>query len=319
MANEIEKPLYTVVLTHDVDVIALEDIPVSSRSFWGFPYRCIMQNLRRARKGDMSLVEYLGSCAWGVGCLLTKVGIVPDPYLASFHRMISIERDYGVRSTLFLMPFAGKSGHISDGSRAPSKRRAHYELEEWRDFFALLGAQGWELGCHGIDCHMSPESAKLEYQRMANMFGPRPMGLRMHWLVSNSHLMANAKAAGFMYDSTTGYNEDAGYPKEWARPFIDHRTGLPIVPLHIQDSAILGEWRLGLSRQDAISKINDIMDEAARQRGVLTVLWHTNSFGPPRYWGQVYVHIIKRALSDGARIVRACDVVSEEVDATWNA
>ena len=296
------------MLTHDVDVMSLREVSLRSRTFWGFPYRCTVENFRRLRNGDMKLGEYIGSVAWAIGALFTKVGIGPDPWLSSFRRMIEIERYYNVRSTLFLIPFKARPGHLSDGTLALPKRSAHYQLETWQDYLVSLQRDGWELGCHGIDCHMGPEHAREEYLRIANMFSSEVVGLRMHWLVTSARLTYNAVHAGFAYDSTTGYNEGAGYPEEWIKPYRDAATGMPIVPLHVQDSALLGEWRLGMRRKEATGRINEILDQAAERQGVVTVLWHSNSFGPPRYWSDVYVCILERALRDGARIVRACDV-----------
>lgn len=303
---------YTVVLTHDLDTVGLREIPLSSRTFWGFPYRCIVENARRLKKGDMDFQEYLGSFAWGISSLGIKLGIVRDPWLKSFQRMIELEESLGVRSTLFVMPFHDEPGHLGDGSVAPAKRSAHYRLEEWGEYLRRLADRGWELACHGIDCHVSAEAARREYLRCCKAFGSTSVGLRMHWLTRTDDLWNNAKTAGFAYDASLGWNDQIGFPEGRDRPFEDEVSGLPVIPLNIQDSAILAEQRLGLTRREAFEMIDRVMDTAHERQAVLTVLWHSNSFGPPRYWEEPYAKIIKRAKSDGARITRACDVLRED-------
>ena len=272
---------YTVVLTHDLDTIGLREIPLSSRTFWGFPYRCTIENARRFRNGDMDFRDYLGSFAWGVSTFGVKLGIVPDPWFRSFERMVEIEESLGVRSTLFVMPFHDEPGHLEDGSVAPAKRSAHYRIEEWGEYLRRLAGRGWELACHGIDCHVSSEAARREYLRCCEVFRSTSVGLRMHWLVRTDALRSNAKTAGFAYDATFGWNDQVGFPGDRDRPFEDEVSGLPVIPLNIQDSALFAEPCLSCTRREAFEIIQGIMDEAQKRQAVLTVLWHSNSFGPP--------------------------------------
>ncbi len=310
--NRADAP-YTVVLTHDFDSIELKELPLTSRTFWGFPYRCAFTNLRRFCRRGMSLVEYCDSLMWGLSTPLVKLGIRPDPWLSAIHKLIELEESLGVRSTLFLMPFHNEAGHLPDGTGAPGKRAAHYRLEHWAECLRSLAQNGWELACHGIDAHVSIEAARREYVRCSEIFGSSHVGLRMHWLVSTDRLWPNAKAAGFAYDATFGWNDRIGFPEDKDRPFIDPSSGLPVVPLHIQDSALLGEWRLGMTRREASRAIHRVMDEAARREAILTVSWHENTFGPPWYWEDPYVELVTRAKLDGARIARICDVLPGDV------
>jgi hypothetical protein len=302
---------YSLVLTHDVDDFSLREIPVSSRTFWGFAYRNITMNFRRYRRGDLDMQNYLKSLGWACATPLVKAGIVCDPWLSSFRDMIEIERSYGVRSTLFFISIPRDPGHNPDGTNAPSKRSGYYRLEDWKQHLLKLHSDGWELGVHGIDCHVSVESARRELYAFSQVLGINSPGLRMHWLYSTDSLRENAKKAGFAYDSTLGWNDRIGFPEGRLQPFIDRETGLPILPLNIQDAALLGEWRQGLNGSEAWQKVSILMDEAKKIRGVLTILWHSTSYGPPRFWSDIYVRILEKALNDGARIIRAIDAVQE--------
>lgn len=302
---------YTVVLSHDIDAITLRELPIVSKTFWGFPYRSSLTNFSRYRRGDLSLRQYVGSLMWAFAGPLAKLGVVMDPWYESFLDMIAIEREYGVRSTLFLISIPAFAGHQPDGSPAPLKRSGYYRLQDWSKYLLQLHAEGWELGVHGVDCHISPESARVELDAFSHTLGIQAPGLRMHWLYSSDSLRINARKAGFSYDSTLGWNDRIGFPEGRYRPFIDDASGLPIVPLNIQDGALLGEWRQGLTSGEAWQQISNLMDEAKRVGAVLTVLWHSSSFGPPRFWRDTYLRILDKALHDGAQIARAMDVVKE--------
>lgn len=225
--------------------------------------------------------------------------------------MIDLERKYGVRSTLFLVSLPGTAGHTPDGHPAPANRSAYYNLEDWKEKLLTLRAEGWELGVHGIDCHISVDSARVEREAFSRVLGIESPGLRMHWLYKSNLLRSNAKKAGFAYDSTLGWNDKIGFPEGHYTPFIDEASGLPIVPLNIQDGALLPDWKQGLSSREVWEKISALMHEAKEHRAVLTVLWHSHSFGVPRFWKDTYVRILEKALADGARILRAIDVVEE--------
>lgn len=299
------------MLTHDVDVITLREVPLTSRTFWGFSYRSTVVNAGRVLSKDLSLVQYFDSLVWSALSPICKAGLIRDPWYNSFLRMIDLEREYGVRSTLFLISLYGAAGHTPDGRPAPSNRSAHYRLEDWREKLLTLRAEGWELGVHGIDCHISVESARAEREAFSRVLGVESPGLRMHWLYRSNSLRSNAKKAGFAYDSSLGWNDKVGFPEGHYAPFIDRASGLPVVPLNIQDGALLGDWRQGLSSREAWKRISALMCEARERRAVLTVLWHSNSFGVPRFWEDTYVRILEKALADGARILRAIDVVEE--------
>lgn len=301
---------YSVVLTHDIDAMSLREIPICSRTFWGFPYRGIIVNTQRFVRRDLSFAEYGRSLSVSIMSPAVKAGLVRDPLLSSFERMIKMEREYGVRSTMFLIPLSRYRGHVIDCSEARPQRQSYYQLPYWADRFRSLERDGWELAVHGLDAHISTDCARAELESFSRHFHDCP-GLRMHWLYSSDNLRTNAKQAGYSYDSTLGWNDKIGFPDGHFGPFIDGNSGLPVLPINVQDGALLGEWRQGLSRARAWLEIERLMNQAAEKRAVVTILWHSHSFGPPRYWERVYRYIIEKALRDGARVIRAIDAVKE--------
>jgi len=302
---------YTLVLTHDIDVITLQEIPMSCRTFWGFPYRAVCANFFRAVSGDISLGQYLEAIMWSLGIPLIKMRVMPDPWYRSFQTMIEIERSHNVRSTLFLMTRDRVGGHVARGKAAPSNRSCFYRLDDWKGLFAELQLQGWELAVHGLDCHLSTEAASAEREVFSRTFGIERPGLRMHWLYRSPSLWWNAASAGYAYDSTLGWNDRIGFPEGRTKPWVDENSSLPILPLNVQDGAVLRDGVRADRGEDAWRRISAVIDKAAETQGVVTVLWHSNSFGPPRFWQDTYIRILERALNDGARILRAGDVVGE--------
>ena len=64
-----------------------------------------------------------------------------------------------------------------------------------------------------------------------------------------------------------------------------------------------------MNDDEAYRTCNEILDQALRYGGVVTVLWHSDCLAAPRDWRDVYTGIITRAKSDNAWITRAIDIV----------
>lgn len=301
------KPPYILVLTHDVELLSLRELPWYSRTLWGFVLRLIGENFARALCKEISLSQYLRSFLSGFFVPLAKVGLMTDPVEQSFKLMLGIERKHAVRSTLYFITKSRYPGRRPNGQKAPSNRAAYYRLESLRVMLRRLQAQGWEIGVHGIDSYCDIEAARREFQTMSNILGHREIGHRSHWLYSKGHRSYNIlRDAGFAYDASYGSNSDIGWPggKIWPfRPFASH--GFAVLPLAVQDGALLCPSNQGLRADEAWNRISELIREAKQRGGILTVLWHTHSFSAPRYWGPIYERAVLQAKADGAPIVTA--------------
>jgi hypothetical protein len=307
-----KKAPYILVLTHDIDALSLKELPLRGRTFWGFIYRSLIVNFRRFLRCDLGIREYLQSLMCVLLLPLIKLGLAKDPWRESLHRMLKIEKQYGVRSTLFFIPISRTPGHTPEGKQAPSNRAAYYDLQAYASLLQRLVREGWEVGVHGIDAYRDLESAKAELQAICRLLpGINKVGIRIHWLY---HLGAETwkilEAAGYAYDATFGWNDRIGFPEGQYRPFRPKGiSNLVVLPLNIQDGALLGEWRQFLSNKEAWEQVECLLTEAKKVGAVVTVLWHNNSFATPRFWGWLYERILERAQQDGAYICRAIDVV----------
>jgi len=301
---------YWLVLTHDIDVMSLKELPITGRTFWGFTYRCLVGNFFRFVKKKISLLQYLDSLKTFLFIPAIKLGLAKDPLKGSIQVMLDIERKYGVRSTLYFVPYAKRAGHKPDGKLAPSNRCVYYELADYKDLLVKLEEDGWEVGVHGIDAYHTLKDAQTEIQVIKDMLPEKKkIGIRIHWLYhKGQESWQILDSAGYYYDATLGWNDRIGYPEGIYRPFKPKNvSNLTVLPLNIQDGALLIYQKL--SFDEAWIQIKDILEKASQKQAVVTVLWHNNSYVVYRYWTDLYKKIIEQAISDGAEIIRAVDAV----------
>ncbi|MEO0081663.1 MAG: hypothetical protein ABIL25_05135 [candidate division WOR-3 bacterium] len=304
---------YTLVLTHDVDRLSLRSMPLLGREQLALLRALLLGNLLRWLRGRLDIWDYLWSLVVAVSLPLVLLRLVPDPLERSIELVTTLEDDYGARSTFFFIPLANEPGHVTSDTPAVKHRAASYRLAEHARLVRALVAGGWEVGVHGIDCHISPVPAARERDELAALVGPDyPIGVRMHWLFSSPVLYRNLAQAGYVYDATLGSNDEIGFPEGRYKPFRDDATGLIIVPLCIQDVTLLREDHMNLEPEQAWRRITMVLTKAREHRAVVTVLWHNDSFLPPRCWGGLYRRLLERARDDGARILSIQELLRDE-------
>jgi hypothetical protein len=64
------------------------------------------------------------------------------------------------------------------------------------------------------------------------------------------------------------------------------------LPLHVQDTSLFYPGRMHLSEDQAWETCERVQESAAAHGGVLTLSWHTRSFGPERLWGAFYKRLL---------------------------
>jgi len=302
---------YTLVLTHDVDHLCMRRIRPFSRRHLALVKDLVARNFVRLVFGRISLADYAASLELALELPLVMLGLVPDPWEESIEAITRLEEEFGFRSTFFFMPFADEAGHTPAGLPAPVHRASNYRLADYRNLLGSLVERGWEVGLHGIDCHTGEAAARREKAELARVLGAQPAGCRMHWLYSTERLNQHLKDAGFAYNATLGYNDRVGFPDGRARPYVEMESGLAILPLAIQDCALLRADHANLAPQAAWDRISRILESARASGAVVTVLWHNDSFVPPRCWHRLYRRLLEQARADNACVVRSMDVVNE--------
>lgn len=305
-------PPYSLVLTHDIDQMSLVELPRKGRKLLGFFYRCLAHNLYRAARGKIHLGDYLHSLRACLQTIPVIVGLGSDVWARSLEEMVILEDRLGVRSTLFFITVPREPGVIPGTlQRAPPNRAAFYRLVDHSSLLSSLVRGGWEIGVHGINAWRSEADASQELNALRSLLPDQQhVGIRMHWLYSMAGMWRHLEVAGFAYDATLGWNDRIGFPEGRYRPFQpDGSQGFVLLPLNIQDGALLRDDYAGLTVKGAWRAMLGLLETAKAKRAVVTVLWHNTSFAPPRLWGGLYERLIKQAQDDGAKIMTAIQAV----------
>ena len=310
---------YAMTLTHDIDILSLKEMPVG-RTFLGYFYRSSVLNWKRWRAGKVQTSEHFRAIWEMVRTWAAKAGLGQDVWQRALPTLLELEKRLGVRSSLYFMPFPEKPGILpeplrkdkdKDRESAPTNRASFYDVTKYRGLLNSLEESGWEVGVHGIDAWHDVQAARAEHDRVGCLAGQDEIGVRMHWLYFQSPAsFKSLEEGGFQYDSTFGFNEVVGFRAGTLQPYhpLNCQT-LWELPLHIQDGALMGEEHLDLNRADALRKAKPILEFAKRFGGVVSLLWHNQSFTAPRFWGEVYERLIAQGRTDGAWIAVPRDVL----------
>jgi hypothetical protein len=280
---------FIVCLTHDVDDPCIR-LHRFDHTLLGFLYRALVGSVLNVCRRRISMATLARNVRAVLALPLVHLGWTRD-YWSNFDRYLDIER--GLGSTFFFLPSKGRPGRTVDGT-APRKRAGVYEIDDLRDSARTLVAAGCDVGVHGIDAWVDPVSAAQESARVSSVIGVPATGVRMHWLYWNERSPEHLEGAGFAYDSSFGYNQTVGFRSGTLQAFKPITAGrLLELPLHIMDTALFYPAYLDLSERAAHSVVTQIIEEAARHGGAVTINWHDRSLGPERLWDHFYVKLIE--------------------------
>ena len=284
---------FTVCLTHDIDFLRLSDHKFDHTMF-GFLYRALFRSFFNFLNGKISLTKLLRN--WSAVCLLPGVylGIVND-YFFQFEKYLEVEKD--LISTFFILPFKNRPGTDNTG-QIHRARAARYDINDIEPEIKKLIAAGREIALHGIDAWRDASKGREELQRIARVTGTNRVGIRSHWLYQCEQSPQHLEEAGFVYDSSVGYNETIGYRSGTTQIFRPSGAKkLLEIPLHIMDTALFYTGRMDLAEPQAMALVEGMLGNAQRFGGVLTINWHDRSMGPERLWDTFYESMIARLKS----------------------
>ncbi len=278
---------FFVCLTHDVDFLWIRRHRFD-HTLAGFLYRASIGSLLDAARGRRSWRHALKNLGAVLRLPWIHLGLARD-YWDDFEAYRNIEGSHP--STFFIIPFKHRAGEKVNLPHA-KRRAAPYDIGDLGDRLAFLDREGCEIGLHGIDAWHCPEAAKREAERIRRYTGRRRLGVRMHWLCYDGKSPAILEQAGIDYDASFGYNETVGYRAGTGQPFrppgAQHLLELP---LHIQDVALFLP-QVAPTPQQAWERCREMVEHAQKHGGVLTLLWHTRSLSPERFWGDFYRDVI---------------------------
>ena len=296
---------FAVCLTHDIDFVGIRNHKFD-HSMWGFLYRSTVGAAVNVCRRRISVVRLLAIWRAALSLPLVYLGWMKD-FWEPFSWYLRVED--GLPATYFMIPVKRRSGEHVTGPGA-SRRAAAYDVNDVRDSVATLLGAGCEVGVHGIDAWHSVEKGRVERAKVEAVTRESQTGVRMHWLLHRPETPSVLDEAGYVYDSTSGYNETVGYRNGTTQVFrpLGVKTLLEL-PLHIQDGALFYPKRLDLSEAEAERRCVEMIDIARQFGGVLTVLWHDRSHGPERFWGDFYVKLVHELTTCDAWFGTAAQVV----------
>src|SRR5581483_3137203 len=122
---------------------------------------------------------------------------------------------------------------------------------------------------------------------------------------------AALESAGFNYDSSVGFNNTVGFRAGTTQVYKPLTSShLLELPLHIMDTALFYPTYLNLRPAEAMNQVKEIIANAVRFGGCVTINWHDRSISPERCWDGFYKELIRELEANGAWFATAEQVVS---------
>lgn len=273
---------FAVCLTHDVD----EVYPPLNHA--------LLSSLHYLK--DLNFTGIRNQFFWKID------GKQSSPYI-NFQEIMALEERYDAKSTFYFI------------AAERDFRRFRYKIEDLEDDLGRIADRGWDVGLHGsYYAYNDLIEMKREKARLEKTLGREVIGYRNHYLrfrvPETWELLAKA---GFRYDTTLGYSDAVGFRGGMCHPFrpYDLNSEKPIdileIPLCIMDTALFDlEKRTG----SMWKTIENLMKVAEKYGGVLTLLWHNDTFSSPFKGSlcRLYIKALAHAKEKGAWITSADEI-----------
>lgn len=227
-----------------------------------------------------------------------------NPYW-QFEDIMALEDDLGVRSAFYVL---NEPHLLAKGPRAwlnPADWVQHlgrYDVEA-RSLGRTLRAletNDWEVGLHGsYRSYDDRDRLSHEKQVLEDRLERPVVGGRQHYLnLSIPETWRHHAAIGLRYDASLGSRESCGFRFGYRprRPFDDDFV---VFPLTVMDQALPDPGR---DFEAAWETCTALLEEAARNGAVMSVLWHPRFFSDEDFPGysRLYRRLIERAQELGA-------------------
>lgn len=215
----------------------------------------------------------------------------------NFEKLTELEDKYGVRSTFFYLietiPF--DLFKPSEWNLALGR----YDIRDKRILTAIetLKKGGWEIGLHGsYNSYKDLNLLKWEKKTLEEAAGLEVTGIRQHYLNMNNDTWQIQKDAGFLYDTTLGYNNTIGFMDGKVAPFSpfhDHFVEFPMTMMDFCFNAEKDKWKL----------TEKITSQAEENDGIIVLNWHPDNLDEGDFPGffRDYENLIQFYKEKGAR------------------
>jgi hypothetical protein len=303
---------FAVCLTHDVDV-------VSNRS-------TVRQALRHAVAGldrgspRRDLLRYARPPVRAARAFRGGISASP-PLEQTLELSTGLESRYDATASYFFTVLPSGRGSRYDCSYALSDSCTFRGSRTTvADVIRTLAEEGFDVGLHGSYYSAVKDGLLIaERETLERAIGIAPTTTRQHFLHWQIALTPRLQeAAGFVADSTLGFNRMAGYRASTTLPFrpfdvtADRKVALLEVPLVVEDTAVLGPIavRGGESPQDTV---RTFVDTAIEVGGAVTLLFHPDKLNLPE-WFALYEWSLSYAAEAGGWLTSLA-----ELERWWTA
>lgn len=237
---------FAVCLTHDIDVV-YESIPSKSLSA-----------LRHIRQGNLKESSHS----------IAQMHSKKKPFW-NFSAIMDLEQKYGAKSTFFFM------------AESPGEQNYSYKIEDLESEIGNIVERGWEVGLHGgHSTYLNAHEMKEKKERLEKVTHKPVLGYRNHYLrFKVPDTWECLSKAGFLYDSTLGYADCAGFRNGMCHPFrpfnlnTNNEINILEIPLVVMDDT-LDQKYMRLDSRGKWELIKMLIDRVAACQGVFTLLWH---------------------------------------------
>ena len=289
---------FAICLTHDVDQVGYNSLTLGLRNAQrALGEKAILQPARSVLGGARDSLRYRG----------------PNSP-CNFEQWLKVEDEVNARSSFYFIPFF-KERHKWDSAYSFNDRVVFNGKRAMvSEMMREMRSGGWEVGLHG-SYYSFNDVARLSAERQAVESAVRGKitGGRQHYLhLKVPDTWRAQQAASLEYDTTLGYNEEIGHRAGIALPFTvydldqDQELALIEIPLTIQDNVLVNYLRLDLN--GALKRCISIIDEVASVGGVVTLLWHPNSYSNRELW-TAYRELLSYSESKGAWLTSASNII----------
>ena len=210
----------------------------------------------------------------------------------NFDTILDIEKKYNAFSSFYFLPQQGKVGNW---------KNADYNIsaKDIQQTILSLKENGCEVAVHGsFGTHDNSDNLKIDIERV----GHKPIiGNRFRFLMYEPEKSVGVlEDCNIKYDTTIGFSEHIGFRRGICFPFYlwnfqkNEISSVIEFPLLVMDGSLANKKYMGISIDESLAKVSELIDEVRKFDGVFTVLWHNTYFSDYKYtgWRDVYDDIL---------------------------
>ncbi|MBN2239275.1 MAG: polysaccharide deacetylase family protein [Dehalococcoidales bacterium] len=263
---------FAVCLTHDIDYVRFSLVSMGKE---------VLSNIVSGR-----FLTAINKACTGFGTFALSAFDKNANPSRNIESIIRTEKKYGAKSSFYFLQSDKKEGRFNG-----------YRFDSMKDEFQAIIDEGCEIGLHGgLDAYLDAERMKRDKAALENAAGKEVIGYRNHYLRFKIPVTWEfLENAGFMYDTTFGYADCAGFRNGMCYPFRPYNlnTGEEMkiweIPLTVMDNTLFNY--MSLDTETAWLVTTKLIDAVEELKGVITILWHNTSMADEM--GEFYERILE--------------------------